>query len=60
MTPIEYQILLAASDIEPGEEQRQKLLGLLSQHFDQDRLVEMAVCEGVAGLLYKNLKSKKI
>jgi hypothetical protein len=56
MPSIEYQILLAASDIELGEEQRQKLLGLLSQHFDQDRLVEMAVREGVAGLLYKNLK----
>ncbi len=57
MTPIEYQILLAASDIEPDGEQSQKLLGLLSQHFDQDRLIEMAVHEGVAGLLYKNLKN---
>jgi hypothetical protein len=53
---IEYQILLAASDIEPDKEQRQTLLKLMSQHFDQDRLVEMAVREGVAGLLYKNLK----
>ncbi len=56
MNFIEYQILLAASDNEPGTEQRQKLLGLISQHFDQDRLIEMAVREGVAGLLYKNLK----
>jgi hypothetical protein len=56
MPSIEYQILLAASDIEPGEEQRQKLLELISRHFDQNRLVEMAVQEGVAGLLYKNLK----
>jgi len=53
---IEYQILLAASRIEPCEEQRQKLLGLIANHFDQDQLVEMAVREGVAGLLYKNLK----
>jgi hypothetical protein len=56
MQTIEYKILLAASDIEPGGEQQQKLLGLISQHFDQDRLIEMAVREGVAGLLYKNLK----
>lgn len=53
---IEYQILLAASRIESCEEQRQKLLGLITNHFDQDQLVEMAVREGVAGLLYKNLK----
>ena len=56
MPSIEYQILLAASDIEPGREQQQKLLASISHHFDQDRLVEMAVREGVAGLLYKNLK----
>ena len=56
MKTIEYQILLAVSDTNPADRQNQKLLGLLSQHFDQDRLVEMAVCEGVAGLLYKNLK----
>jgi hypothetical protein len=53
---IEYQILLAASDIEPDGEQSQNLLGLIKHHFDEDRLVEMAVREGVAGLLYKNLK----
>jgi hypothetical protein len=53
---IEYQILLAASRTEPCREQRQKLLGLITNHFDQDQLVEMAVREGVAGLLYKNLK----
>jgi hypothetical protein len=57
---IEYQILLAASRIEPCEEQRQKLLGLIANHFDQDQLVEMAVREGVAGLLYKNLKKAHI
>jgi hypothetical protein len=53
---IEYQILLTASDIEPDGEQKRKLLELISYHFDEDRLVEMAVREGVAGLLYKNLK----
>jgi hypothetical protein len=56
MQPIEYQILLAASDTNPGDGQSEKLLGLIRHHFDQDRLVEMAVREGVAGFLYKNLK----
>ena len=56
MSSIEYQILLAVSDIEPGREQQQKLQGLAERHFDGERLVEMAVREGVAGLLYKNLK----
>lgn len=53
---IEYKILLAASCTKPCREQRQKLQGLITNHFDQDQLVEMAVREGVAGLLYKNLK----
>jgi hypothetical protein len=60
MSSIEYQILLAASRIESYEEQRQKLLGLITTHFDQDQLVEMAVREGVAGLLYKNLKKSGV
>ena len=53
---IEYQILLAASDSNPGSGQSEKLLGLLTSHFDQERLVDMAIREGTAGLLYKNLK----
>jgi hypothetical protein len=56
MRPIEYEILLAASDTNPVDEQSEKLLGLTRRHFDQGRLVEMAMREGVAGLLYKNLK----
>jgi hypothetical protein len=56
MQSIEYQILLAASDIEPGDRQRQKLLGLMVRDFDQSRLIDMVLREGVAGFLYKNLK----
>jgi hypothetical protein len=56
MPPIEYQILLAASDIDSGDRQRERLLGLMARDFDQGRLVDMALREGVAGLLYKNLK----
>ena len=56
MKTIEYQILLAASEMSAAEGQSTKLQGLMARHFDQDRLVEMAVREGVAGLLYKTLK----
>ena len=56
MQSIEYQVLLAASDIDPGDRQREKLLGLVARDFDQELLVDMALREGVAGLLYKNLK----
>lgn len=52
---IEYQILLAANDVKPGDAARNKLLGLMDRDFNQDRLIDMAVREGVAGLLYKNL-----
>jgi hypothetical protein len=56
MRSIEYQILLTASDSNPGKRPSKKLLRLLTSEFDQDRLVDMAIREGVAGLLYKNLK----
>ena len=57
---IEYQILLEASDSKPGSGQSKKLLELLTSHFDQERLVDMAVREGTAGLLYKNLKKADV
>ena len=60
MRSIEYQILLAASDIEPGDRQREKLLGLMVRDFDQNRLIDMALREGVAGFLYKNLKKNGV
>ncbi len=53
---IEYLILLAASDVQPGDDLKDKLPGLMAQEFDQGRLIDMAVREGLAGLLYKNLK----
>ena len=56
MSSIEYQILLAASDVNPGDEQRESLACLMVREFDQARLIDMAVREGVAGLLFKNLK----
>ena len=56
MRSIEYKILLAASEVQPGEDEKGELTGLIAMEFDQERLVDMAVREGMAGLLYKNLK----
>ncbi len=51
MSSIEYQILLAASDLNPDDDKKDELLGLMSQEVDPDRLIDMALREGVAGLL---------
>ena len=55
MASDEYQILLAAGHLTPSAEHRAKLHNLLERRFDGEHLVELAVKEGVAGLLYKNL-----
>ena len=51
----EYPILLAADQINPSAAQLEKLQGLLASAVDGERLIELAVKEGLAGLLYKNL-----
>ena len=56
MPSIEYQILLAASHINPDESQRAHLRSLVGREFDQDLLIELAKKEGMMGLLYKSLK----
>ena len=56
MRSIEYQILLAASDLNPDDDKKEKLLDLMNHEVDQGLLVDMAIREGVAGLVYKNLK----
>jgi hypothetical protein len=55
MKPIEYQILLAASHINPDEDRQAHLRKLLVREFDQDRLIRLAKKEGMTGLLYKSL-----
>ena len=55
MTSSEHQILLAASDISPGAGQWGKLRELMSREFDAQRLIELAIREGLVGLLYKSL-----
>jgi len=60
MQLIEYQILLAASHINPDESRQTHLRNLLAREFDQDRLIRLAKKEGMTGLLYKSLKKAGI
>jgi len=51
----EYSILLAACHIDPAGDHLERLQNLLMRPADGERLIELAVREGLAGLLYKNL-----
>ena len=55
MASNEYRILLAACRMDPAGDHLAKLRNLLARAVDPDRLIELAVKEGLAGLLYKNL-----
>ena len=60
MSFIEYEILLAAGTVNPDKDQQAHLCKLLSEEFDQDRLIRLAKKEGMTGLLYKSLKKAGI
>jgi len=60
MSSIEYQILLAAGTVNPDKGQQAHLRKMLAQEFDQDRLIRLAIKEGMMGLLYKSLKKAGI
>ncbi|MGD1971277.1 MAG: nucleotidyltransferase family protein [Desulfobacterales bacterium] len=60
MQPIEYKILLAAGHVSPDEDQQAHLRNLLNEKFDQDRLVQLSIKEGMSALLYKSLKKAGI
>ena len=55
MAPDEYHILLAACHIDPAADHLENLQTMLTRPVDGDRLIELAVREGLSGLLYKNL-----
>jgi hypothetical protein len=55
MLSIEQQILVAASDLNPDIEGLEKLRNLMTRKIDAGRLIDLAVREGLAGLLYRNL-----
>jgi len=60
MSFIEYEILLTAGTVNPDKDQQAHLCKLLSEEFDQDRLIRLAKKEGMTGLLYKSLKKAGI
>ena len=56
MNSIEQKILASAADIGPDEDRLEKLRKLVSHDFDANYLIELAIKEGLGGLLYRNLK----
>ena len=55
MSSLEHQILVACAELNPDEDQLQKIRGGMSQDVDTGRLIDLAVNEGVGGLVYKSL-----
>jgi hypothetical protein len=55
MSSLEQRILACSAEVNPDSCQQQRMRHLLSQEIDMDRLITVAVKEGLAGLLYKNL-----
>jgi hypothetical protein len=53
---VEHQLIATACDIDPDPDQLEKLRRLASHDFDENRLIDLAIKEGVGGLLYRNLK----
>ena len=57
MDSIEREILSCVAELDPNPVQQQKLRHAMSHLADPARLITTAVKEGLAGLLYKNLKN---
>lgn len=55
MTPNEIRVLAGLSGLTPCSSHREELIRLMSLIEDKDLLIDLAVREGVASLLYKNL-----
>ena len=55
MLSIEHQILTHCAHVDPDDAQMQKIRGAMSTAGDLDRLIDLAVKEGLGGFLYKNL-----
>jgi hypothetical protein len=56
MNSIEQKILASAADVNPDPDRLEELRRLVSHDFDANRLKDLAIKEGVGGLLYRNLK----
>jgi hypothetical protein len=60
MNSVEREILACAAELDPGPAQQQRLRRIMSDDVDVDHLIDLALKEGLAGLLYKNLKKAGI
>ena len=52
---LEHKILACAANLDPDEDQLQKIRGYMSTIKNTDHLIGLAVREGLAGFLYKSL-----
>jgi hypothetical protein len=55
MPSIEHEILTCCADVDPDQNQLQKLRGGMSNPVDMDRLIDLAVKEGLGGFCYKSM-----
>lgn len=55
MISIEQKILACSADLNPDPYQQQRMRHLMSHDIDVDHLINMAIKEGLGGLLYKSL-----
>ena len=55
MSSIEHQILTSCAEVNPDGDQLQKIRGCMSNSVDMNRLIDLAVNEGMGGFLYKSL-----
>jgi len=55
MRSIEHKILTCAANLDPDEDDFQKLRGCMSTGTDTSQLIDLAHKEGMTGFLYKNL-----
>ena len=60
MNSVEREILACAAELDPGPVQQQRLRTAMSGDVNVDHLIDLALREGLAGLLYKNLKKAGI
>ena len=55
MLSVENKILTYCADVDPDQDQLQKIRGCMSNSVDMDRLIDLALKEGLGGFLYKSL-----
>ena len=55
MLSTEHKILASAANLDPDEDDLQKIRGYMSTVIDTNHLIDLAVREGLAGFLYKSL-----